>query len=88
VVQVAAIEMQDTTGQPVVGLSASLRRSTNMSAAPPPEAAGEPEDSPFASNLNAPEVQAAVAAVRAAASEQRYDRLIDLLRTLRTGEVV
>ncbi len=42
VVRVSAIQMQDAAGNPLVGLSASLLQSTNMSAPPPPEAAGNP----------------------------------------------
>jgi hypothetical protein len=45
---------------------------------PPPEDAGE---------IRSEAVDAAVAAVRNATNEERYGRLIDLLRALRGGEV-
>jgi hypothetical protein len=71
-----------------VGLTASLRQSTNMVGPAPPEAAGEPAASPFASDLKSAAVQAGVAAVRSAPAAERYDRLIELMRTLRGGEVI
>ena len=50
----------------------------------PPEI---PRLRPFGSRLDSAPVQAAVAAVREASSEERYDRLIDLMRVLRSGDV-
>lgn len=87
VIQVSAVQMQDRDGQPQVGLSASLRQSSNVTAPPPSESAGTPGAPPFGSDLDSAEVQAAVAAVRNASSEDRYGRLIDLMRALRGGEV-
>jgi len=80
VVRVSAIQMQGAAGDPLVGLSASLLRSTNMSAPPPPEAAGNPAAT--GRDLSAAEVQAAVAAVRCAPAAARYGKLIELLRVL------
>jgi hypothetical protein len=87
VIQVSAVQMQDAAGDPQVGLSAGLRQASNMTAPPPPEAAGRPGGSPFGSDLRSAEVQAAVAAVRSARNDQRYGRLIDLMHVLRSGEV-
>jgi hypothetical protein len=81
VVRVSAIQMQDAAGNPLVGLSASLLQSTNMSALPPPEAAGNP--AAIGRDLSAAEVQAAIAAVRCAPAGARYGKLIELLRVLR-----
>jgi hypothetical protein len=81
VVRVSALQMQDAAGNPLVGLSASLLRSTNMSAPPPSEAAGNP--TVLGRDLSAAEVQAAIASVRCAPAEARYGKLIELLRVLR-----
>ena len=81
VVRVSAIQMQDAAGNPLVGLSASLLQSTNMSALPPLEAAGNP--AAIGRDLSAAEVQAAIAAVRSAPAGARYGKLIELLRVLR-----
>jgi hypothetical protein len=75
VIQVSALQMQDLNGNPLIGLSAVFRKSSNISA--PPPAGSDPD---------APEIQAAIAGVRSAATEQRYDRLIDLLHSLHRGE--
>ena len=88
VIQVSAVQMQDAAGDPLVGLSASLQQSSNITAPPPPEAAGKPGVSPFGSDLRSGEVQAAVAAVRGAPSDQRYVRLIELMHALRGAEVL
>jgi hypothetical protein len=80
VVRVSAIQMQDAAGNPLVGLSASLLRSTNMSVLPPPEASGNP--AAIGRDLSAAEVQAAIAAVRCAPTGARYGKLIELLRVL------
>ena len=88
VIRVSAVQMQDAAGEPQVGLSASLQQSSNITAPPPPEAAGRPGVSPFGSDLRSGEVQAAVAAVRGAPSDQRYVRLIDLMHVLRGAEVL
>ncbi len=77
VIQIAAVEVPDGAGRPQVGLTASLRQSSNIMG-PPPEDAGE---------IRSEAVDAAVAAVRNATNEERYGRLIDLLRALRGGEV-
>ena len=88
VIQVSALQMQDAAGDPQVGLSASLRQSSNITAPPPPEAAGRPGVSPLGSDLGSGEVQAAVAAVRSAPSDRRYGSLIDLLHALRGAEAL
>ena len=88
VIQVSALQMQDAAGDPQVGLSASFQQSSNITSPPPPEAAGRPGVSPFGSDLRSGEVQAAVAAVRNASSDQRYDRLIDLMHALLGAEVL
>ncbi|HVS38865.1 MAG TPA: hypothetical protein VMS17_25130 [Gemmataceae bacterium] len=80
VVRVSAIQMQDAAGNPLVGLSASLLQSTNLSAPPPPEAAGNP--AAIGRDLFAAEVQSAIAAVRCAPAGARYGKLIELLRVL------
>jgi hypothetical protein len=88
VIQVSAVQMQNAAGDPQVGLSASLQQCSNITAPPPPEAAGRPGVSPFGSDLGSPEVRAAVAAVRSAPSGQRYGRLIDLMHALRGAEAL
>jgi len=87
VIQLSAVQTHDALGNPQVGLWASFRQSSNVAAPPPPETAADPMASPFGSRLDAPQVQAAVAAVRGASSEERYNRLIDLMRVLRSGDV-
>jgi hypothetical protein len=88
VIQVSAVQMQDAAGDPQVGLSASLQQSSNITAPPPPEAAGRPGVSPFGSDLGSGEVQAAIARVRSAPIDQRYGRLIDLMHALRGAEAL
>lgn len=83
VVRVSSIQMQDAAGNPLVGLSASLLQSTNMSAPPPREAAGNP--AAIGRDLSAAEVQSAIAAVRDAPAGARYGKLIELLRVLHPG---
>jgi hypothetical protein len=87
VIQVSAVQLPDRDGKPQVGLSASLRQSSNVSGPPPPESAGNPGAPPFGSDRGSAEVQAAAAAVRNASGEDRYGRLIDLMHALRGGEV-
>jgi hypothetical protein len=87
VIQVSAVQLPDRDGKPQVGLTASLRQSSNIAAPPPPESAGVPETGPFGSDLRSVEVIAAVAAVHDASSEDRYDRLIDLIHALKGGGV-
>jgi len=87
VIQLSAVQTQDAAGNPQVGLWASLRQSSNVAAPPPPQTAGDPKASPFGSRLDSPQVQAAVAAVREAASGERRNRLIDLMRVLHSGDV-
>jgi hypothetical protein len=88
VIQVSAVQMQDAAGDPQVGLSASLQQSSNIIAPAPPEAAGRAGGSPFGSDLRLGEVQAAVARVRTAPSDQRYGRLIDLMHALLGAEAL
>ncbi len=87
VIQVSAVQLTVQDGRPHVGLGASLRRSSNVTAPPPPESAGRPGTPPFASDLGSAEVQAAVAAVRSASGEDRYGRLIEPIHALRGGHV-
>jgi len=90
VIQVSPLPMEDAAGQPLIGLSAAFRKSSNIAAPPPHESAGRPAGSPFGSDLRSAEVQAAVAAVRGTstspATGERYNRLIDLLHVLRGRE--
>jgi hypothetical protein len=87
VIQVSPLQMRDAAGEPLIGLSAFFRQSSNITAPPPPESAGRPDGSPFGNQLRSEEVQTVIAAVRTAPAGQRYDRLIDLLHTLRGREV-
>jgi len=88
VIQVSAVQMQDAAGGPQVGLSASLQQSSNITAPPPPEAAGRPGVSPFGCDLRSGAVQAAIARVRSAPIDRRYGSLIDLMHTLRGTEAL
>jgi hypothetical protein len=81
------VQLQDAAGNPQAGLWASLRQASNVAAPPAVEAAGNPESSPFGSDLDSPAVRNAVAAVRSAPPGERYGRLISLLGVLRTGDV-
>jgi hypothetical protein len=87
VIHVSAVQMQDSGGRPQVALNASLLRSSNVAAPPPPESAGRPETPSFGSDLTSAAVRDAVDAVRTASSEERYGRLLDLMGALRGGEV-
>jgi hypothetical protein len=87
VIQLSAVETQDAAGNPQVGLWASLAQSSNVAAPPPPETAGNPAVPPFASDLRSEAVRVAVAEVRGAPAAERHDRLLHLMRTLRTGDV-
>lgn len=87
VIQVSAVQLHDRDGKPQVGLTASLRRSSNVTAPPPPESSGVPAVGPFGSDLRSVNVIAAVAAVHDASREERYDRLIDLIHELKGGDV-
>jgi len=87
VIQISAVQSQDAAGNPQLGLWGSFRQSSNVSVPPPPESAGEIAASPFKSPLDSAPVQAAVAAVRKASSGEKYDRLVDLLHVLHTGDV-
>jgi hypothetical protein len=78
VIQIAAVEVPDAAGRPQVGLTAALRQSSNIMGPPPETRGGE---------IRSEAVDTAVAAVRDAAKEERYGRLIELLRALRGGEV-
>jgi hypothetical protein len=87
VIHISALQIQDQAGHAQVGLTAWLRHSSNMSAPAPAESAGKPAVSPFASDLRAAHVKAAVAAVRNSPASERYGRLIDLLHRLQSGDV-
>jgi hypothetical protein len=88
VIQISAVQLQDHGGKPQIGLSASLRQATNLVAPPPPESAGIPDAAPFGSDLRSVQVIAAAAGVRDASSEDRYDRLIDLIHALKGEQVL
>ena len=88
VIQISAVQLPDRDGKPQIGLSASLRQATNLAAPPPPESAGIPGSSPFGSDLRSVQVIAAVAGVRDASNEDRYDRLIDLIHALKGEQVL
>ena len=87
VIRISAVQSQDAAGNPQLGMWGSFRQPSNVSVPPPPESSGEVETSPFKTPLDFPAVQAAVAAVRKASSEEKYDRLVDLLHVLHQGDV-
>lgn len=87
VIQISAVLSQDTAGGLQAGLWASFRRSTNVAAPPPPEMAGDPSSPPFGTRIDAAEVESAAAAVLNASRDDRYDKLVDLLRAVRCGDV-
>jgi len=87
VIQLSAVLSQDPAGAPQVGLWASFRQSSNVSPPPPPETAGDPTAPPFGTRLDSAAVESAVAAVRHASRDERYDKLVDLLRAVRSGDV-
>lgn len=87
VVQIAAAQVTDGSGKPRLNMWASLRQSANTISAPPPETAGDPEISPFASKMDSPAVRAAVREAREAPPSERYVKLAALLRTLRGGDI-
>jgi hypothetical protein len=87
VIQISALQLKDAAENLQVGLWGSFRQSTNVIALPPPESAGNPAASPFQSSVDSAPVQAAAAAVRSAPREEKYHRLVDLLRVLRQGDV-
>jgi hypothetical protein len=83
VIQVSTLRLQDAAGIPQIGLTAYFRQSSNLTAPAPPDSAGRPDGSPFGNDHRSDRVQTAVAAVREALPDQKYDRLIDLLGVLR-----
>ena len=87
VIQISAVLSQDAAGGVQAGLWASFRRSTNVAAPPPPETAGDPSSPPFGTRIDSGEVASAAAAVLDASREDRYDKLVDLLRAVRSGNV-
>ncbi|MGA7236819.1 MAG: hypothetical protein WBY44_14120, partial [Bryobacteraceae bacterium] len=87
VIQLSAAQSKDAAGNLQVSMWASFRQSSNTVAPAPPEAAGNPDASPFASPLDSPEVQSAAAAVHAASPSDRYDKLVALTRALHGGDV-
>jgi hypothetical protein len=87
VIQLSAAQSKDAAGNLQVSMWASFRNSSNTVAPAPPETAGDPALSPFASPLDSPEVQAAAAAVHAAPPADRYEKLVALTRTLHGGDV-
>ena len=87
VVRICAVQSQDASGSPQLSMWGSFQAAPGASLLPPPESAGEPDAAPFKSPLASAPVQAAVAAVRQAASSERYDRLVDLLHALHQGDV-
>ncbi len=87
VLQISAVQSTDATGNPQVSMWASFRQCSNAVALVPPETAGNPEASPFGSPLHSPDVQAAAAAVHAAAPNDRYEKLVALTHALHGGDV-
>ena len=87
VMRISAVQSQDAAGNPQLSLWGSFQSAPSASLPPPPESTGDPDASPFRSPLTCAPVQAAVAAVRQAASSERYDRLVDLLHALHQGDV-
>jgi len=79
VIQVSAAQLPDAGGHPQVGLWAALRQSSNVSAPPAPETSGRTEN-----ESHSEAVHAAAAAVRQAPAHERFDRVIDLMRELRS----
>ena len=71
VIQLNALQLQDAAGKPQVGLSASLRQSTNMAAPPVQESAARSEA-----------LRAAADAVKSAAAGDRYAKLLDLIHMM------
>ena len=76
VVNVSMVQLPDVGGQPRVGMWATMRQASNISATPRLE-----------SDLRSEPVRGAVTAVRAADAGERYDRLLDLVRALDSGDV-
>jgi hypothetical protein len=87
VVRISAVQSQDAAGNPQLSMWGAFQPAPNASLPPPPESAGNIEESPFQSPVDSAPVKAAVAAVRQAASSERYDRLVDLLNALHRGDV-
>ncbi|HEX3878483.1 MAG TPA: hypothetical protein VHW24_15950 [Bryobacteraceae bacterium] len=87
VIQVTGALTKDAQGKAEVSLWTSFKQHTNSVMPQPPETAGVPEAAPFGSAIDSPEVQQLADAVRAAAPEERYQRLIALTRALRGGDV-
>ena len=87
VIRLSATPSQDASGKPQLAMWGSFLPAANASAPPPPESSGDANASPFKTPLESADVQAAVAAVRQASNEERYDRLVDLLHVLRQGDV-
>jgi len=87
VIKLSALQTQDGEGNPQVALWATLRQASSVVTPPPSETAGNPLASPFGSQIDSPQVGAAAAAVRGATPDERYDRLVDLMRVLRRGGV-
>jgi hypothetical protein len=87
VIQITAAQSKDACGNPHLSMWASFRQHTNAATVAPPETAGNPDASPFASPIGSAEIEAAAAEVRAAAPADRYDKLVTLLGALRGGDV-
>ena len=87
VIQLSAAYSKDANGNLQVSMWASFRQSSNVISPPPPEAAGNPDASPFASPTDSPDVQAAASAVHAASPADRYEKLVALTRSLHGGNV-
>ena len=86
-VRISATASRDAEGIPRLSFWGSFQPAPDQSLSPPPESAGNVEAPPFQSSLDSSPVTAAVAAVRQAASSERYDRLVDLLHALHQGNV-
>jgi hypothetical protein len=87
VIRLSAMPSQDASGKPQLAMWGSFLPAANASVPPPPESSGDVDASPFKTPVDSANVQAAVAAVRRASNEERYDRLVDLLHVLHQGDV-
>jgi hypothetical protein len=87
IIRISAVQSTDVAGNTQLAIWGSFLPTPGAILPPPPDSSGDPDASPFKSSLNSAEVQTAIAAVRAASTSERYDRLADLLHTLNGGGV-
>ena len=86
-IRITALQSRDAEGNPRLSICGSFHPSPEACLPPPPESAGDVDVSPYRSPIHSEPVQTAVAAVRRASSEEKYDRLVDLLHALHQGGV-